>query len=76
MIVSAVFGSALTGGLIMVFGVTLRAPHGGIWVLPLMGGFLWFLVALAAGVALTTTIVLFLKSLDRKNVAADAVATA
>ncbi|WP_084076699.1 fructose-specific PTS transporter subunit EIIC [Demequina sp. NBRC 110057] len=71
-IVSSVFGSALTGGLIMVFGVTLRAPHGGIWVLPLMGGFLWFLVALAAGVALTTAIVLVLKSRDRKNVTATA----
>ena len=75
-IVSSVFGSALTGGLIMVFGVTLRAPHGGIWVLPLMGGFLWFLVALAAGVALTTAIVLVLKSRDRKNVTATAAATA
>ncbi|MFV0634472.1 PTS fructose transporter subunit IIABC [Demequina sp.] len=75
-IVSSVFGSALTGGLIMVFGVTLRAPHGGIWVLPLMGGFLWFLVALAAGVALTTAIVLVLKSRDCKNVTASAVAIA
>ncbi|WP_062519702.1 PTS fructose transporter subunit IIABC [Demequina silvatica] len=74
-IVSSVLGSALTGGLIMIFGVTLRAPHGGIWVLPLMGGFLWFLVALAAGVALMTTIVLVLKSRDKKLETVDAVAT-
>lgn len=74
-IVSSVLGSALTGGLVMIFGVTLRAPHGGIWVLPLMGGFLWFLVALAAGVALMTTIVLVLKSRDRKLATVDAVAT-
>ncbi|WP_084130010.1 fructose-specific PTS transporter subunit EIIC [Demequina sp. NBRC 110055] len=74
-IVSSVLGSALTGGLVMVFGVTLRAPHGGIWVLPLMGGFLWFLVALAAGIALMTAIVLVLKSRDRKLATVDAVAT-
>ncbi|WP_062288245.1 PTS fructose transporter subunit IIABC [Demequina phytophila] len=74
-IVSSVLGSALTGGLVMVFGVTLRAPHGGIWVLPLMGGFLWFLVALAAGVALMTAIVLVLKSRDKKLETVDAVAT-
>jgi len=74
-IASSVVGSALTGGLVMVFGVTLRAPHGGIWVLPLMGGFLWFLVALAAGVALMTAIVLVLKSRDRKLATVDAVAT-
>ncbi|WP_062389317.1 PTS fructose transporter subunit IIABC [Demequina iriomotensis] len=74
-IVSSVIGSALTGGLVMVFGVTLRAPHGGIWVLPLMGGFLWFLVALAAGVAVMTAIVLTLKSRDKKLDTVDAVAT-
>ncbi|WP_062465889.1 PTS fructose transporter subunit IIABC [Demequina maris] len=74
-IASSVAGSALTGGLVMVFGVTLRAPHGGIWVLPLMGGFLWFLVALAAGVALMTSIVLVLKSRDKKLETVDAVAT-
>ncbi|WP_062461725.1 PTS fructose transporter subunit IIABC [Demequina soli] len=74
-IVSSVIGSALTGGLIMVFGVTLRAPHGGIWVLPLMGGFLWFLVALAAGVLLMTAIVVVLKSRDKKLATVDAVAT-
>ncbi len=74
-IVSSVIGSALTGGLIMVFGVTLRAPHGGIWVLPLMGGFLWFLVALAAGVLLMTAIVVTLKSRDKKLATVDAVAT-
>ncbi|SEJ35736.1 PTS fructose transporter subunit IIABC [Demequina mangrovi] len=74
-IASSVVGSALTGGLVMVFGVTLRAPHGGIWVLPLMGGFLWFLVALAAGVLLMTAIVVTLKSRDKKLETVDAVAT-
>lgn len=67
-IASSVVGSSLTGGLAMLFGTTLRAPHGGIWVLPLIGNFLLFLVALAAGVLVTTAIVLALKSRDRKGV--------
>ncbi|MFW2513898.1 PTS fructose transporter subunit IIABC [Demequina sp. SO4-13] len=67
-IASSVVGSSITGGLAMLFGTTLRAPHGGIWVLPLIGNFLLFLVALAAGVLVTTAIVLALKSRDRKGV--------
>ncbi|MGG7076386.1 PTS fructose transporter subunit IIABC [Clostridium sardiniense] len=42
-------GSAVAGGLSMFFGCTLRAPHGGIFVVPVIGNPLWFLVALAAG---------------------------
>ncbi|WP_062135751.1 PTS fructose transporter subunit IIABC [Demequina aestuarii] len=67
-IASSVVGSSVAGGLAMLFGTTLRAPHGGIWVLPLIGNFLLFLVALAAGVLVTTAIVLALKSRDRKGV--------
>ncbi|WP_062203547.1 PTS fructose transporter subunit IIABC [Demequina salsinemoris] len=72
---SSVVGSALTGGLVMVFGATLRAPHGGIWVLPLIGNFLWFLLALAAGVVVTALLVVLLKSRDRSLAEVDAVAT-
>jgi fructose PTS system EIIBC or EIIC component len=61
-ITASVIGSAVTGGLAMGFGATLRAPHGGIWVLPLIGHFALFLVALAAGVLVMTSIVVFLKS--------------
>ncbi|MBP6995897.1 MAG: PTS sugar transporter subunit IIA [Phycicoccus sp.] len=67
-IASSVVGSALTGGLAMLFGTTLRAPHGGIWVLPLIGNFLMFLVALAAGVLVMAAIVVVLKSRE-KNLA-------
>lgn len=59
---SSVVGSALTGGIALAAGVTLRAPHGGIWVLPLMGNFLMFVVALVVGVLVMTAIVLALKS--------------
>jgi PTS system fructose-specific IIC component len=46
---SMMFGGAVTGGLIMAFDVTLKAPHGGIFVFFAIGNLIWFLVALAAG---------------------------
>jgi PTS system fructose-specific IIC component len=46
---SMMFGGALTGALIMAFDVTLKAPHGGIFVFFAIGHLLWFLVALAVG---------------------------
>lgn len=70
-IASSVVGSAVTGGIALAAGVTLRAPHGGIWVLPLMGNFLMFVVALVAGVLTMTAIVVGLKTLgSRTGVAA------
>ena len=39
----------VTGALIMAMDVTLKAPHGGIFVFFAIGKLLWFLVALAAG---------------------------
>lgn len=46
---SCVVGSAVAGGLSWLFGCTLMAPHGGIFVVPVIGGALMYLVALAAG---------------------------
>ena len=40
-------GGAVTGALIMAFDVTLKAPHGGIFVFFAIGNLLWFVVALA-----------------------------
>ena len=48
-IASSMAGSAVAGALVMAFGSDLRAPHGGIWVLPLIGSPQLFLLALAAG---------------------------
>ena len=42
-------GGAVTGALIMAFDVTLKAPHGGIFVFFAIGHLAWFLAALAAG---------------------------
>ena len=46
---SMMAGGAVTGALVMAFDVTLKAPHGGIFVFFAIGNLLWFLVALAAG---------------------------
>jgi fructose PTS system EIIBC or EIIC component len=46
---SMMAGGAVTGALIMAFDVTLKAPHGGIFVFFAIGNLLWFVVALAAG---------------------------
>lgn len=58
---SIMLGSAVTGSLSMAFGATLRAPHGGIFVLPLIGSPLLFLVALIAGTAVAAGSVIALK---------------
>ncbi|WP_445527154.1 PTS fructose transporter subunit IIABC [Streptomyces cyslabdanicus] len=62
---SSMVGGALTGALSMVFGATLRAPHGGIFVVPLIGNPFLYLIAIAAGVCVTTTLVVGLKALRR-----------
>lgn len=75
---SSVVGSAVTGALAMAFGVGIRAPHGGLWVTPIMGSIaqvLLFIVALAIGVVVMATIVIFLKSRDSKLAQVEAVAT-
>lgn len=46
---SCIAGSAVAGGLSMLLGCTLRAPHGGIFVLPTIGNPLGYLAAVAAG---------------------------
>jgi PTS system fructose-specific IIC component len=75
---SSVVGSAITGALAMAFSVGIRAPHGGIWVLPIMGSVsqvLLFLVALAIGVVVMASIVIVLKSRDTKLAEVEAVAS-
>ena len=46
---ACVVGSAVAGGLSMAFGCTLRAPHGGVFVFPVVGNWLMYIVALAVG---------------------------
>jgi PTS system fructose-specific IIC component len=55
-------GSAVTGGLSELLDVSVRAPHGGIFVLFAVAGKLWFLVSLVAGVLVGAAAVIALKS--------------
>ncbi|WP_282946210.1 PTS fructose transporter subunit IIC [Cellulomonas endometrii] len=79
-IVSSLVGSSVTGALTMAVGSGLRAPHGGVWVLPLISNPLGFLLAVAVGTVITAGIVVVLKGLKPNPLvqaerAADAAAT-
>lgn len=63
---SAMVGGAVTGSLSMAFGATLRAPHGGIFVVPLIGNPFLYLIAVAAGVCVTTALVVVLKGMRKQ----------
>jgi PTS system fructose-specific IIC component len=67
---SMMFGGAITGALIMAFDVTLRAPHGGIFVFFAIGNLLWFLVALAVGTVAGALAVIAAKQFIKPSVAA------
>ena len=58
---SCIIGSAIAGGLSMAFGCTLRAPHGGIFVLPTIGSPLMYLAAVVVGAAAGCVILGMLK---------------
>jgi fructose PTS system EIIBC or EIIC component len=64
---SMMVGSAATGAIIMGAGVTLRAPHGGIFVFFAMQHVLWFLIALAVGTALSAACVVLLKEIRARR---------
>ena len=51
---SCIVGSAVAGALSMAFGCTLMAPHGGIFVFPVVGNALMYLVALVVGTNLSS----------------------
>lgn len=61
MIPSFMAGGAVAGGLVMALGAGQLAPHGGIWVLPLIGNPLGFLAALAAGSGVSALLILATK---------------
>jgi PTS system fructose-specific IIC component len=66
-------GGALTGALSMLFGAQLLAPHGGLFVLLIPGAIspvLLYLVAIAAGTAVTGISYAFLKKSDHKEAVA------
>ncbi len=60
-------GSAVTGGLSQAMDVSVRAPHGGIFVLFAVDGVLGFLIALVAGVVVGAVAVITLKSIGKQS---------
>ncbi len=59
---SVMAGSAVAGGLSMMFNIGLRAPHGGLFVVPLVeGGWLLYLAAIVIGAAVTAILLGVLK---------------
>ncbi|WP_369144765.1 fructose-specific PTS transporter subunit EIIC [Streptomyces sp. R44] len=59
---AAMAGGAVTGALSMAFECTLRAPHGGVFVIPLIGNPFLYLLAIAAGTVVSAGLVILLKS--------------
>ncbi|MEU0098593.1 fructose-specific PTS transporter subunit EIIC [Streptomyces sp. NPDC006267] len=62
---SVMAGGAVTGALSMAFGATLRAPHGGVFVVPLIGEPFLYLLAIAVGTLVATALVVLLKGARR-----------
>ena len=58
---SCLIGSAIAGGLSMAFGCTLRAPHGGLFVLPTIGNPVMYLAAVVIGAVVGCVILGILK---------------
>lgn len=60
-IVSSVIGAATAGGLSMAFKITLPAPHGGIFVIPLVNHPILYLLAIVIGSLITALLLGFWK---------------
>lgn len=58
---SCIIGSAIAGGISMAMGCTLRAPHGGIFVFPVVGNVFGYIIALVVGSVVGMLILSFLK---------------
>ena len=65
---SLMTGSAVTGALSMQFGATSRAPHGGIWVIGLIGHPVQYIIALLAGILVSAGCVIGAKHIRRRPV--------
>ena len=60
-IVSCVIGSAVAGAMSMLFNCTLMAPHGGIFVLPVVGNAALYLLSIVIGSVVAMLILAALK---------------
>lgn len=73
---SMMVGSAITASLSLAFHATLRAPHGGIFVIGLIGHWPLYLLAIAIGTVVSAALVIAVKELtggsDRKKATSEA----
>lgn len=58
---ACIIGSGVSGALSMIFNCTLMAPHGGIFVFPVVGNALFYVIALVVGTAAATVLLGVLK---------------
>ena len=63
-ILSCVIGSAVAGAMSMLFNCTLMAPHGGIFVLPVVGNAVLYLLSIVVG----SLVAMFILATLKKNV--------
>ncbi len=59
---ACIIGSAIAGGLSMLFNCTLMAPHGGIFVIGIVGNALMYIVSIAVGSIVGALILAALKN--------------
>ena len=65
---AVMIGSSTAGALSMIFNCTLRAPHGGLFVVPVIGNPFGYLIAVAAGTVVGAIILGILKkSINEKS---------
>ncbi|MDN5684718.1 fructose-specific PTS transporter subunit EIIC [Corynebacterium glyciniphilum] len=64
---SMMVGGAVTGALSMAFEVGSRAPHGGIWVMPLMDNWWGFIIAVVVGMVVSAITVIIVKQVTTKD---------
>lgn len=64
-ITSCVAGSALAGGLSMYFGCLLPAPHGGLFVLPIITNPMMYLLSVLVGTVVTALLLGILKPIKK-----------
>jgi PTS system fructose-specific IIC component len=58
---ACLIGSGVAGAISMLFGCTLMAPHGGIFVFPVVGNAVFYLVALVVGTIVSTVLLGIMK---------------
>jgi len=61
-------GSAVTGGLVMAVHATVEAPHGGIWVIALVGKPVLYLLAIVVGTVITAAVTIALKGAQARKI--------